>query len=426
MQITVRGKTQMGRKLKLVIGIAAAVGLLVLAALMLLIRFGIIDEDFLSSPSPNATPAPSDAVQTEPEHERFTISLVGDCTLAGNRFQSLCGDDMGYPFENVREYFENDDATIANLECNFSDALLSSGSLFHFKAPTENADMLVSGGIDFVTTANNHIMDYGQRGLDDTLSALDERGIAYGIDGQSVVFTTESGLKLGIYCGYGGFMISETQIKEAIDKLKADGAEYIICALHWGVEGAYRPNAYQKNLAHAAIDAGADLVYGSHPHVLQPAEEYGGGLILYSLGNFSFGGNSFPRDYDSVIVQLTLCRNADGGVSLEACDYIPCSMSGSDENNDFRPTPYKKGSKEFERTMSKLDGSFTGADLEVDYSFLDPDPSPEPSKRPELPGSEELPIPSPTPNRVPSPCRSLSILRSRNSKTTKKRQRKFL
>ena len=416
----------MGRKLKLVIGIAAAVGLLVLAALMLLIRFGIIDEDFLSSPSPNATPAPSDAVQTEPEHERFTISLVGDCTLAGNRFQSLCGDDMGYPFENVREYFENDDATIANLECNFSDALLSSGSLFHFKAPTENADMLVSGGIDFVTTANNHIMDYGQRGLDDTLSALDERGIAYGIDGQSVVFTTESGLKLGIYCGYGGFMISETQIKEAIDKLKADGAEYIICALHWGVEGAYRPNAYQKNLAHAAIDAGADLVYGSHPHVLQPAEEYGGGLILYSLGNFSFGGNSFPRDYDSVIVQLTLCRNADGGVSLEACDYIPCSMSGSDENNDFRPTPYKKGSKEFERTMSKLDGSFTGADLEVDYSFLDPDPSPEPSKRPELPGSEELPIPSPTPNRVPSPCRSLSILRSRNSKTTKKRQRKFL
>lgn len=395
----------MGRKLKLVIGIAAAVGLLVLAALMLLIRFGIIDEEFLSSPSPNATPAPSDTVQTEPEHERFTISLVGDCTLAGNRFQSLCGDDMGYPFENVREYFENDDATIANLECNFSDALLSSGSLFHFKAPTENADMLVSGGIDFVTTANNHIMDYGQRGLDDTLSALDERGIAYGIDGQSVVFTTESGLKLGIYCGYGGFMISETQIKEAIDKLKADGAEYIICALHWGVEGAYRPNAYQKNLAHAAIDAGADLVYGSHPHVLQPAEEYGGGLILYSLGNFSFGGNSFPRDYDSVIVQLTLCRNADGGVSLEACDYIPCSMSGSDENNDFRPTPYKKGSKEFERTMSKLDGSFTGADLMVDYSFLDPDPSPEPSKRPELelPGSEELPIPSPDPEPSPIP-----------------------
>ena len=395
----------MGRKLKLVIGIAAAVGLLVLAALMLLIRFGIIDEEFLSSPSPNATPAPSDAVQTEPEHERFTISLVGDCTLEGNRFQSLCGDDMGYPFENVREYFENDDATIANLECNFSDALLSSGSLFHFKAPTENADMLVSGGIDFVTTANNHIMDYGQRGLDDTLSALDERGIAYGIDGQSVVFTTESGLKLGIYCGYGGFMISETQIKEAIDKLKADGAEYIICALHWGVEGAYRPNAYQKNLAHAAIDAGADLVYGSHPHVLQPTEEYGGGLILYSLGNFSFGGNSFPRDYDSVIVQLTLCRNADGGVSLEACDYIPCSISGSDENNDFRPTPYKKGSKEFERTMSKLDGSFTGADLEVDYSFLDPDPSPEPSKRPELelPGSEELPIPSPFPEPSPIP-----------------------
>ena len=393
----------MGRKLKLVIGIAASVGLLVLAALMLLIRFGIIDEEFLSSSSPNASPAPSDAVQTEPEHERFTISLVGDCTLEGNRFQSLCGDDMGYPFENVREYFENDDATIANLECNFSDALLSSGSLFHFKAPTENADMLVSGGIDFVTTANNHIMDYGQRGLDDTLSALDERGIAYGIDGQSVVFTTESGLKLGIYCGYGCFMISETQIKEAIDKLKADGAEYIICALHWGVEGAYRPNAYQKNLAHAAIDAGADLVYGSHPHVLQPTEEYGGGLILYSLGNFSFGGNSFPRDYDSVIVQLTLCRNADGDVSLEACDYIPCSISGSDENNDFRPTPYKKGSKEFERTMSKLDGSFTGADLVVDYSFLDPDPSPEPSKRPELPGSEELPIPSPDPEPSPIP-----------------------
>lgn len=104
-------------------------------------------------------------------------------------------------------------------------------------------------------------------------------------------------------------------------------------------------------------------------------------------------------------MQLTLRRSDDGSVSLVSCDFVPCSISSSDDNNDFRPTPYRKGSKEYKRTLSKLDGSFTGPDLVVDYSFLDPSPSPEPSMRPEeeLPGSEDTPIPSPSTEPTPIP-----------------------
>lgn len=234
----------MGKTLKLAVGIPAAAGLLILAVLMLLVQLGVIEEGIYASeasekvvPSPSESPAASES----PDDDLFVLSLVGDCTLAGNRFGSLSAGNADYPFENVRSYFLHDDATIANLECNFSDAQLSSGSLFHFKAPTKNAEMLVAGGIDFVTTANNHTMDYGQRGLDDTLDALKSVGVAYGTDGGCALYTTERGLTLGIYCGYGGLMLSADRISEAVKQLKADGAEYIICALHWGDGGRLPP-----------------------------------------------------------------------------------------------------------------------------------------------------------------------------------------
>ena len=87
-------------------------------------------------------------------------------------------------------------------------------------------------------------------------------------------------------------------------------------APHWGVEGSYRPTQEQMDLAHAAIDAGADIVWGSHPHVLQPIEEYKDGLILYSMGNFCFGGNGAPEDLDTVLIQQEVVKTPDGRVSL--------------------------------------------------------------------------------------------------------------
>ena len=114
--------------------------------------------------------------------------------------------------------------------------------------------------------------------------------------------------------------------------------------------------------------AGADIVYGTHPHTLQPIEEYKGKYIYYSMGNWSFGGNTAPRDRDTAIAQITVKREADGTVSLETPVLIPCKLSGHDAYNDYQPQPLDPESAEYARAMSKLDGSFTGPDLSIDYS----------------------------------------------------------
>ena len=387
--------------------ILAAIGLaLVCAALVFVIvaRYG--SEPLQPAPTPTATPSPTPTLTPTPEPEYFKLSLVGDNTLAplniSNHFTTVLNGDYKYPYKNTLQYFADDDLSIANLECVFSDQNLYSNTLFHFKAPSEYAKILTEGSIEFVTTANNHSTDYGSKGLEDTAAALEKENIAYGLNGETVIYETESGLKVGFYCATSS-ELAESKVLAAIEKLKADGAEYIICAFHWGEEGVYRPNSNQKALAHAAIDAGADLIYGSHPHVLQPVEEYGDGLILYSLGNWSFGGNAGPRDRDTAIVQVTVKRDIDGTVTTDSYELIPCCLSSSAGFNDYCPIPYDKDSDEYARTMSKLDGSFTGPDLVVDYSFMkdhdDEDDEPAESEAPqasespaaEAPSGEETP-----------------------------------
>ena len=103
----------------------------------------------------------------------------------------------------------------------------------------------------------------------------------------------------------------------------------------------------------AAIDAGADAVWGHHPHVLQPIEEYGGGIIFYSLGNFSFGGNTAPRDFDSAVVQLMLTRTGED-VRLDQVAVHPVSISSITTSNNYQPTPYEPSSQEYARIMEKL------------------------------------------------------------------------
>ena len=160
----------------------------------------------------------------------------------------------------------------------------------------------------------------------------------------------------------------------------------IICAFHMGIEMNYYPEQRTPEtceICRRCIDAGADIIYGSHPHCLQPIEEYNGGLILYSMGNFCSGASSMPSDQDTAILQLTVQRAVDGTVSLGDYTIIPCCVSSkpvtdpsyaSDvrgryiDYNDFRPTPYEEGTTDYARALSKIDGSYDGADGIADYS----------------------------------------------------------
>ena len=312
--------------------------------------------------------------------------MVGDCTLWGSKnfehsdvgFPKRVGEDYAYPFANTVEYFKNDEFTLANLESNFSDNTMYSAQMFSFLAPTAYAQVLTKGGVDFVTTANNHIMDFADKGKEDTLAALDAIGLPHGSEGQSQIVETPNGIKLGIYTA-GNDMRPDTKLDQAVEAVKSlheQGADYIICMFHWGQELYYSPNQNQTKLAHACVDAGADLIYGSHPHCLQPIEKYNEGLICYSLGNWSFGGSTRPSDPDTAIVQVTLKRDVDGTVSTDGFTTIPCCVSSNldgaarmvDNYNDYRPTPYPEDSEQYARTISKLDGSFQPKSQGADYS----------------------------------------------------------
>ena len=341
------------------------------------------DFSFLTQAETAAKPAaviPESTVEPTPEPTEDTtpkevyISMIGDCTLASSQYDNnfedyLSKNGLSWPFSGTVDFFKNDIFTLANLECSFSDKELGSASLFYFRAPTANTAILTEGFVDCVTLGNNHTNDFGEPGIQDSETALDAAGISWVGPNDAKVFDTEAGIRIGVYCpGWTG--LSESNIQAGISALQSAGADLCIFAPHWGNEGSYQVSANQEAYARIAIDAGAQIVCGTHPHVLQRVDQYNGGFIFYSLGNWSFGGNTAPRDRDTAIAQIKLVLQRDGSYAMDGYQLIPCCLSSTGGSNDFRPVPYEEGSEDYARAMSKLDGSFTGPDLTVDYSFL--------------------------------------------------------
>ena len=278
----------------------------------------------------------------------LTISVVGDCTLGTdetfdydtslNAYYDSNGKD--YFFQNVKSIFSADDLTIANFEGTLTDSDAREDKTFAFKAPAEYAQILTSGSIEAVNTANNHSHDYGDQSYTDTLTALDNEGIThFGYDDTAVMDI--KGVKVGLVGIYElkDHLGREQQLKDNIAKVKADGAELVIVIFHWGNESETVPDTNQMTLGRLAIDEGADLVCGHHPHVLQGIETYKGKNIVYSLGNFCFGGNSSPSDMDTMIFQQTFTITSNGVQADNVTNIIPCSISSADGYNNYQPTP---------------------------------------------------------------------------------------
>ena len=310
--------------------------------------------------------------ETEPAEECFLLTFVGDCTFgaspsnyyAGVGFIKTVGEDYGYPFRNVMQYFESDEATFANLEGPLTDGGNPVQKKHTFRGPTDYVRILTENSVEAVSIANNHTHDYGKTGYDSTVTTLREAGVPFADQNGSCIFTTENGLKIGLY-GAVYYQLDTETIAGSIASLKEAGCDLVIFAPHWGVEGSYRPTEAQVELAHAVIDAGADIVWGSHPHVLQSVERYGNGVIYYSLGNFSFGGNGYPRDYDTALIQQEVIRSADGSVTLGEMILVPANVSSEPNRNNYQPTPYAIGEEGYERAMQKLEGTWDGPNLPI-------------------------------------------------------------
>ena len=332
-----------------------------LAALML--RFGSPLTVQAAAPKEitvSARPAPESPAGEE--EESCLLSVVGDCTLGSDArfygvkhsFIDVIGEDYDYPFRNVVSYFQDDDCTFVNLETVLKDegSIIKEGG-FAFRGPTAYTEILTGSSVEAVTIANNHIRDYGVQGMESTRKALEEAELPYVEQDTYRIITTERGLKIGLYGGF--FQVDVKKVEQAVAEMKRQGAELIVMAIHWGIEGYYRPNSEQEQLAHQLIDLGVNIVYGSHPHVLQRVEEYNGGIIYYSLANFSFGGNHFPRDMDTVILRQQVLRQKDGTVVLGTLTPIPACVSSQRPQNDFQPTPYEEGTEDYARVLQKLE-----------------------------------------------------------------------
>ncbi|GAB6128998.1 CapA family protein [Blautia stercoris] len=287
----------------------------------------------------------------------FTISAVGDCTFGTDENFAYEGSmpakydevgDFNYFFENVKSVFEEDDLTIVNFEGTLTDSTTREDKQFAFKADKSYAEILTDGFVEAANLANNHSKDYGEQSYNDTMDALDEAGITnFGYD--RVAIKKVKGIKVGLVGTYvlaDGLGVKDSMEKN-IQDLKDEGAQVIIASFHWGEEKAEYPNDVQVELAHAAIDAGADLVLGHHPHVLQGIEQYKGKNIVYSLGNFCFGGNMYPSDMDTMIFQQTFTLKGGKLQEDNVTNIIPCSVSSVEGYNNYQPTP-AAGEKETE------------------------------------------------------------------------------
>ncbi len=280
-----------------------------------------------------------------------TLSATGDVTIGGdtrksgkNVFDKQLDKEtsgLAFPMENVADIFAADDMTIVNFEGTLTNTKSATSNTYSFAAPPEYVKVLTSGNIEAVSLENNHVMDHGDAGYEDTCETLDGAGIAYSGHLGSTTFTTDTGISIGMlsYQTFNGkYDDIYASIEGDIAALRSAGCQIVIVSYHWGDEKDYVPNERQVPLGHATIDAGADLVIGHHRHRMNPIEVYKGRYICYSLGNFSFAGNTRPDDMDTYIFQQRFRVYPDGVVEDEGFRIVPCSISSQQDVNDFKPT----------------------------------------------------------------------------------------
>ena len=315
------------------------------------------DDTSKDSQEETTTPEPT------AEPVSITVSMVGDCTLGTdvNFDQSTSFDafyqmknDPGYFFQNVKDIFTADDLTVANMEGTLTTSNDRQQKTFAFKGNPSYTEILTQGGVEATNLANNHSHDYGDQSYEDTIQYLEADGITtFGYDRTAVMDV--KGIKVGLIGIYElkDGLGRQQQVIDTIREVNDQGAQVIIVSFHWGTEKSNIPDDIQKTLAHLAIDQGADLVVGHHPHVLQGIEKYQGKNIVYSLGNFCFGGNKNPSDKDTMIFQQTFTVENGELVEDDVTNIIPCSLSSESGYNNYQPMVLEGSEKE--RVLQKIE-----------------------------------------------------------------------
>ena len=252
------------------------------------------------------------------------ILFTGDVVLA-RHFQHYIGQNYSYAFARI-PWFKQADLSVINLEDPLTTATEAMEKPFVFKASPRLVEVLKDGGVDLANIANNHIYDYGAAGLLETMRTLKAAGIRYVGAGANFaeahrpVIFERKGIRIGFLAYYGVRAHSESHpagkddpgtalrrlrfIRDDVRALRPK-VDFLVVIFHWGFEKEHFPRTHQIKFAHRVIDYGADLIVGHHPHVLQGVEKYKGKIIVYSLGNFIFGGLYLPH-YQTAVLQVNI------------------------------------------------------------------------------------------------------------------------
>jgi len=293
----------------------------------------------------------------------FTVSVAGDVTIGtdldygynGSFIHEVKKNNYSYAHfvKYIKPIFEQDDLTIVNLETTLTNAQKKADKKFTFKGDPAFVQILKEGSIEVVNLSNNHIYDFLEKGFQDTVTTLKKADISYFGSGYKYI-TEIKGIRIGVL-GYKGWDSSDNvkkQMKKEIQGMRGK-TDLVIVSFHWGIERAKYPNETQKRLGHFSIEQGADLVFGHHPHVVQGIEKYKGKYIVYSLGNFMFGGNKNPSDKDTFVFQQTFQFNPKNKTIVDSqIKVIPFSISSEKTRNNYQPLLLE--GKEKERVYNKI------------------------------------------------------------------------
>lgn len=302
-------------------------------------------------------------VDVESEDNSITMTFVGDCMLASykNEFKSggwrdyLNDNEPSYFLEKVKPIFERDDFTVVNLENVLTDRMLSPKKKDHnpaywYYGPTSNMDILTSSSVEGASLANNHANDYGPQGFADTVEAIENNGIEYGHNDKTMYFE-KNGFKIAVIC-HG--LWNEWQADTIINKIKEESekTDFQIVFYHGGTERKHYPDTWRVKAEKKLVDAGADLVIGNHPHVIQSMETYNGVEIVHSMGNFLFGGSLKPENR-TIIYQFKITPN-DNGWDFKS-EIIPCYVYSGSVNN-YQPYPIPENDENYQKVIDFMVG----------------------------------------------------------------------
>ncbi len=276
-----------------------------------------------------------------------TMTFAGDCTIGNEErltrkdysFTAIAArQGYGYFFSQMLPLFSQDDLTVVNFEGVLKeDDDQRVQKPLCFRGLPQFAGILPLGSVEAVNLSNNHAGDYGVKGRNSTMAALAQAGV--GMFNDTTAYLYHKGNVTIAFVGFvgTGFFTRKQAYFKLIADLRAAGANAVVCTMHFGKEYASVHNQQQENMARAMIDAGADLVIGHHPHVLQGMEVYQNRNIFYSLGNFVFGGNAEVRALQCLVTQVKLTFDDQGVYLGQQARVYPAHISGDAQNNDYQP-----------------------------------------------------------------------------------------